>query len=66
MRHDLHPFGSICLPNRRPPKCWVRGEWSVFLDNVKDWGSAIQYVDDNPLKEGKPRRRWSFVTRDPI
>jgi hypothetical protein len=23
---------------------------------------AILYVEDNPLKEGKPRQRWSFVT----
>jgi hypothetical protein len=22
---------------------------------------AVRYVEDNPLKEGKRRQRWSFV-----
>jgi REP element-mobilizing transposase RayT len=66
LAENLHPFGSIRLPNGRPPRCWARGEWSVFLEDAADVWNAIQYVDDNPPKEGKPRQRWSFVTRDPV
>jgi REP element-mobilizing transposase RayT len=59
---NLHPFAHIRLPNGRPPECWARGEWSVFLETKEDVRRAIHYVDENPLKEGKPRQRWPFVT----
>ncbi len=62
MDEQLHPFQTIRLKNGRPPKCWSRGEWNVFLENDEDERRAIRYVEDNPLKEGKPRQRWSFVT----
>ena len=28
----------------------------------EDFARAIAYVEQNPLKEGKPRQRWSFIT----
>jgi REP element-mobilizing transposase RayT len=45
--------------DRRP----VRGEntWKVFLDTHEDIAAAIQYVEDNPGKEGKRKQHWSFV-----
>jgi REP element-mobilizing transposase RayT len=66
LEEDLHPFGQVRLPNGRPPKCWARGEWSVFLENETDVHRAIQYVEENPLKEGKRHQRWSFVTPLPV
>jgi REP element-mobilizing transposase RayT len=57
----LHPFLHIRLPGGRPPKCFARGEWSVFLEDEEDVRRAVRYVEENPLKEGKPRQRWSFV-----
>ncbi len=57
----LHPFAHLPPEKGRPPKCFARGGWSVYLDSVEDVFRAIQYVDENPLKEGKPRQRWSFV-----
>jgi REP element-mobilizing transposase RayT len=59
---NLHPFSHIRLANGRPPKCWARGEWSVFLETEEEIRRAIEYVENNPEKEGKPRQRWSFVT----
>ena len=56
----LHPFGH--LDGNRPPKCWARGEWSVFLDSADDISRSIRYVESNPLKEGKPPQRWTCVT----
>ena len=58
----LHPFGHIRLPNGRPPKCWSRGQWAPFLETEADVWAAIEYVEGNPLKEGKPAQHWSFVT----
>jgi hypothetical protein len=33
----------------------------VFLDSEEALETAIRYVEDNPLKEGKRRQKWSFV-----
>src|SRR5262249_19109246 len=62
VRENLHPFADKLLPNHRPPKCWVRGEWKVFLDSVEDIVRSIEYVRQNPIKEGKPAQESSFVT----
>ena len=32
------------------------------LDSEVAIEEAIHYVEDNPLKEGKPPQKWSFVT----
>jgi REP element-mobilizing transposase RayT len=58
---NLHPLAPW-QKRGRPPRCWARGEWKVFLDSEKDVLRAINYVEDNPLKEGKPSQRWTFVT----
>lgn len=29
--------------------------------HITDIVRAIGYVEDNPVKEGKPRQNWSFV-----
>jgi REP element-mobilizing transposase RayT len=55
---DLHPFPQA----GRSAKCFARGAWKVFLDNERDIRRAIRYVEQNPLKEGKPVQRWAFVT----
>ena len=41
---------------------WARRQWSVFLDSEEAVTSAIRYVEQNPVKEGKPLQHWSFVT----
>jgi REP element-mobilizing transposase RayT len=61
----IHPLAAYQKPGLlrgRPPKMWARGEWKVFLDSIDDILRAIRYVENNPLKEGKKRQRWSFVT----
>ncbi len=58
----LHPFADPDNPRKRPPKCWARGEWKVFLDSAEDVARAVRYVEENPVKEGKRPQRWSFVT----
>jgi len=41
---------------------WAHRAWKVFLDSEKAVLRAIRYVEQNPLKEGKPVQRWSLVT----
>lgn len=60
LAENIHPFGHLRDANGRPPKCFARGEWKVFLD-PEDVPHAIRYVEDNPLKEGKKRQQWRFV-----
>ena len=58
----LHPFAELAVTGKRPPKCWARGEWSVFLDSPEDIERCIAYVENNPVKDGKPQQTWPFVT----
>ncbi len=58
VKEGLHPFA--CKGGRRA-KCFARGGWNVYLD-PEDVPRAIRYVEENPIKEGLPRQRWSFVT----
>jgi REP element-mobilizing transposase RayT len=62
LAENLHPFGDRRTSKGTVPKCWARGEWKVFLDNEADLLQAIHYVEENPLKEGKPSQHWRFVT----
>lgn len=59
---ELHPLATYARPGKRTPKMWARGQWKVFLDDVVGIERGIRYVEDNPVKEGKRRQRWSFVT----
>ena len=58
---NLHPFMGR-MAGQNIPTCWARRCWKVFLDSVEDIDRAIRYVEENPIKEGKPRQRWWFVT----
>ena len=62
LREHLHPFASKTKPGKRPHTMWARGHWKVFLNNANDVRRAIQYVEQNPIKDGKPFQRWWFVT----
>jgi REP element-mobilizing transposase RayT len=62
MEEGIHPFRRLPLKNGRPPKCFARGQWAVYLDAPRDVRRAIRYVEENPVREGKPRQRWSFIT----
>jgi REP element-mobilizing transposase RayT len=40
---------------------WTEGAWKVFLDHPDDVRRTIRYIENNPVKEGLPVQRWSFV-----
>jgi REP element-mobilizing transposase RayT len=60
---NLHPLEGHRQTDGSPPSPWGRRGWNVFLDDPDEVRRAIRYVQENPLKEGKPRQRWSFVTQ---
>ena len=44
---------------------WADRGWKVYLDEPADVLRTIRYVEQNPVKEGKPLQTWSFVTPFP-
>ena len=60
MKEGIHPLARFTMEGERFPKCWMRGEWKVFLD-PEDVTRAIRYVENNPLKEGKKKQEWTFI-----
>lgn len=38
----------------------------MYLNDQNAIDRAIKYVQGNPLKEGKPEQRWSFVVRQAV
>jgi REP element-mobilizing transposase RayT len=41
---------------------WGEHGWNVYLDSHEAVRRAIEYVEQNPIKEGKRRQFWSIVT----
>ncbi|NLS97752.1 MAG: hypothetical protein GXX96_36895 [Planctomycetaceae bacterium] len=62
LKENSHPLAAHASSGNRPPRMWAEHEWKVYLDSEEAIEDAIRYVDDNPVKEGKPSQRWSFVT----
>lgn len=58
----IHPFQHLLDEEGEVPKCWQRGGWKVYLFEEARVRQTIRYVEDNPLKEGKKKQNWNFVT----
>ncbi len=41
---------------------WGGPGWKVYLDSRDDFERTIRYIEQNPVKIGKPVQRWEFVT----
>jgi REP element-mobilizing transposase RayT len=61
MKERCHPLAAFARKNERPPRMWSEHEWKVYLDSEEAILNAIAYVEQNPIKEGKPRQTWKFV-----
>ena len=59
---NIHPQQHYAESGKRPPGMWARHQWKTFLDSDEAIENAIAYVLDNPLKEGKPRQDWKWIT----
>lgn len=40
---------------------WGGPGWKVYLDTVDEMRRVVRYVDENPIKIGRPRQSWDFV-----
>jgi REP element-mobilizing transposase RayT len=58
---SLHPHARAAKSNGKVPSMWAVRLWKVYLDNQDAIEAAICYVEENPIKEGKPLQKWSFV-----
>ncbi|XZE19356.1 hypothetical protein SH449x_004674 [Pirellulaceae bacterium SH449] len=54
----LHPFADYADKNGELPTPWGSRCWRVYLDNDEAITNAIHYVDQNPVKEGRPVQEW--------
>lgn len=62
IKENCHPLASHARPGHRPPRMWSEHEWKVYLDSEEAIENAIAYVEQNPIKENKPKQSWKFVT----
>jgi REP element-mobilizing transposase RayT len=61
-RAGVHPLARYRTRQGTIPTPWAEGAWSVFIEDAKQLGAAIAYVQRHPLKEGLPMQKWGFVT----
>src|SRR5947209_5032303 len=54
-----HPFARGA--DGKLPSAWGQDFRKIFLFTPDEVRRAIQYVEDNPLHEGKRRQHWPFV-----
>jgi len=57
-----HPLGRYTKTGKRPPGMWARHQWKVYLDSQQAIEDAMNYVNENPIKEGKPPQTWKWIT----
>jgi REP element-mobilizing transposase RayT len=62
MEENRHPLAKHAPPNHRPPSMWARHQWKAYLDSDEAIQNAMAYVIENPIKEGKPKQKWSWIT----
>ncbi len=58
----LRPLAKHQRADGKLPPVWAEKQWKVYLDNEEAIETAIQYVEQNPVKEGRPQQQWPFVT----
>jgi REP element-mobilizing transposase RayT len=56
-----HPLAQYRQPDDTLPTPWASRCWKVFLDTPEDIQRAIEYVENNPIKEAKRAQKWRFV-----
>ncbi len=60
-REGLHPLAAFRSADGSIPTPWGRKSWEVFLNERENVARAVEYVEQNPVKEGKKRQERSFV-----
>jgi hypothetical protein len=58
----MHPMEEHRNEKGRLPSMWGESQWKVYLDTEEAIENAVRYVEENPMREGKKRQQWTFVT----
>jgi len=58
---NRHPLTEYRKPDGKYPSMWASKRWKVYLDSEEAIEEAIAYVEANPIKDGLPEQKWSFV-----
>jgi hypothetical protein len=58
---SLHPFERYRNADGRVASPWAAGGWCVYLNTMEEMRRSIRYVEENPVRDGLPRQRRSFV-----
>ncbi len=61
IERGIHPLMKYAKGDQRPPRMWSEHQWIAFLESADMIDNAINYVIENPMKEGKRRQDWPFV-----
>lgn len=62
LEENLHPMQHLRKTHTdRLPSLWAENQWATYLDDEEAIENAIRYVEKNPIREGKPPQKWSFV-----
>ena len=56
-----HPLAAFSRDDGSLPSPWARRAWVVYIDREERVPKTIEYVENNPLREGKKPQRWGFV-----
>lgn len=57
----LHPLVAFSRASGKHPCPWGGGGWTVFLNAFEEMRGRIRYVEENPVKAGFRKQRWSCV-----
>lgn len=54
---------ALIAARRRPAEhpVWGGPGWKVFLNTADDVRRVARYVEDNPIRAGRPSQAWDFV-----
>ncbi|EMI54922.1 hypothetical protein RSSM_03642 [Rhodopirellula sallentina SM41] len=61
MEAGIHPLAEFADADGKPPHVWATHQWKAYLDSEEAIETAIAYVIENPLKEGKKRQDWHWL-----
>jgi REP element-mobilizing transposase RayT len=59
--HGIHPLRDRVGKRGGFPTPWSEGCWKVFIDEVPQLQSAINYVQRHPTKESLDSQPWGFI-----
>jgi REP element-mobilizing transposase RayT len=59
---SIHPQRRYADETGKVPSMWAEKQWVAYLDSEIAIERAIRYVEENPVRESRPRQTWPFVT----